>query len=58
MVVIAAQFYVTEDVKNKYIRLEFDGVDYSCDVWLNGHYLGRHDGAFEKFNFEVTDYLR
>lgn len=54
----AAQFYVTEDVKNKYIRLEFDGVDYSCDVWLNGHYLGRHDGAFEKFNFEVTDYLR
>ena len=52
------QFYVRENLKDKKIRLCFDGVDYSCDVWLNGHYLGKHEGAFEGFSFDVTEYIR
>lgn len=34
--------------------LEFGGVDYACDVWLNGTYIGHHSGYFGKFRFEVT----
>ncbi len=34
--------------------LEFGGVDYACDVWLNGTYIGHHTGYFGKFRFEVT----
>src|SRR5204863_7494923 len=29
--------------------LEFAGVDYTADVWLNGAYLGHHEGYFEPF---------
>ncbi|TXG34772.1 beta-mannosidase [Seonamhaeicola maritimus] len=52
------QFNVTEPVDNKVVKIVFEGVDYACDVWLNGHYLGRHEGAFSGFSFDVTDYLR
>jgi len=48
------QFNVSENLAGKVVRLEFDGVDYSCEVWLNGHYLGRHQGMFSPFSFDVT----
>ncbi|UCH35036.1 MAG: beta-mannosidase [Armatimonadota bacterium] len=38
-------------------RLYFDGVDYSCTVWLNGERLGRHEGAFGGPDFDVGDLL-
>jgi len=34
--------------------LEFDGVGAVADVWLNGHYLGKHAGAFSRFRFDAT----
>jgi len=39
-------------------RLSFDGVDYSCTVWLNGVRLGRHEGPFGGPDFEVGGPLR
>jgi beta-mannosidase len=39
-------------------RLTFDGVDYSCTVWLNGVRLGRHEGPFGGPDFEVGGMLR
>lgn len=52
------QFYVRQDLKGKKVRICFDGVDYSCDVWLNGAYLGKHEGVFEGFEFDVTEHIR
>ena len=51
------QFNVSEDLKDKVVRLEFDGVDYSCEVWLNGRYLGHHEGMFSPFAFDVTGHV-
>jgi beta-galactosidase len=34
--------------------LEFDGVSTIADVWVNGHYLGRHAGAFSRFRFDAS----
>jgi beta-galactosidase len=34
--------------------LQFDGVSTVADVWLNGHYLGKHEGAFARFRFDAT----
>ncbi|MEI9989128.1 MAG: glycoside hydrolase family 2 TIM barrel-domain containing protein [Rhizomicrobium sp.] len=34
--------------------LQFDGVGAVADVWLNGRYVGRHEGAFSRFRFDVT----
>lgn len=39
-------------------RLVFDGVDYAADVWLDGRYLGFHEGRFAPFAFDATDALR
>jgi beta-galactosidase len=34
--------------------LQFDGVGAIADVWLNGHHLGEHKGAFSRFRFDAT----
>ncbi len=39
-------------------RLRFDGIDYYAEVWLNGVCLGRHEGNFAPFTFDVTAHLR
>src|ERR1700736_494543 len=34
--------------------LQFDAVATIADVWLNGHYLGKHEGAFARFRFDAS----
>jgi hypothetical protein len=36
----------------------FDGVDYIAEVFLNGAFLGSHEGFFAPFEFDATPYLR
>lgn len=38
--------------------LRFEGVDYYCKVWLNGEYLGEHEGYATAFEFEVGHLLK
>jgi hypothetical protein len=45
-------FKVPPEMKGKQIRLMFEGVDYECDVWLNGEALGNHQGAYSRFHFD------
>ncbi|MEO0468418.1 MAG: sugar-binding domain-containing protein [Bacteroidota bacterium] len=54
----AYQFNVTQDLSDQVVRLDFEGVDYACEVWLNGHYLGKHEGAFSPFSFDITEQIR
>ncbi len=35
--------------------LHFGAVDYIADVWLDGQYLGGHEGGYTPFTFDVTD---
>src|ERR687893_1822268 len=37
------------------VSLLFGGAYYSARVWLNGAYLGGHEGYFAPFEFDVTD---
>ena len=37
--------------------LEFNGVDYFSDVWINESYVGSHEGYFQKFFFDISDVL-
>ncbi len=37
--------------------LEFSGVDYAADIWLNGTYVGSHQGYFHSFGFDITKHL-
>lgn len=52
------QFGVDEAWKGRRVRLVFDGVDYACDVWLNGKHLGSHEGMFSPFEFDVSRILQ
>ena len=50
-------FNVDEIMNGKKITLFFEGVDYSCEVWLNQKYLGKHEGMYSSFEFDVTDII-
>src|SRR3954452_22677064 len=39
------------------VRLCFRGVDYYATVWLNDQELGRHEGYFQPFDFDVTNVI-
>ncbi len=39
------------------VSLRFGGVYYSARVWLNGVYLGAHEGYFAAFEFDCTQAL-
>ena len=43
--------------KGKRAYLEFDGAALRTDVFVNGREIGRHDGGFARFRFDVTDAL-
>lgn len=38
--------------------VHFGAANYAADVYLNGEKLGRHEGGFTPFNFEVTALVR
>ena len=40
------------------VLLHFGAVDWRTDVWVNGVSLGRHEGGYTPFEFDVTPVLR
>jgi beta-galactosidase len=49
------RFAAPAQARGRRAFLQFDAVSIVADVWLNGHYLGKHEGAFSRFRFDVTD---
>jgi beta-glucuronidase len=43
--------------QNQTVTLKFGAANYIADAWLNGHYLGYHEGGSTPFAFDVTDAL-
>jgi beta-glucuronidase len=41
--------------KNKRLFLHFGAVNYLASVYLNGNLLGKHEGGFTPFQFEITN---
>lgn len=36
----------------------FGGCRYYAKIWLNGNYIGDHEGAYGEFSFDVTAFIR
>lgn len=51
-------FTVPDSLKGRFARLNFYAVNYVADVWLNGQYLGYHEGGYTAFSFDATRALR
>jgi beta-glucuronidase len=47
-------FFVPTTFSEKYAMLKFGAVRYIADVWLNGHYLGYHEGGDTPFALDAT----
>ncbi len=51
-------FTLPEGFLKKRLTLVLDGVDFECEVWLNGQRLGAHSGQFGRFEFDVSQVAR
>jgi beta-glucuronidase len=43
---------------HRYVRLNFLAANYAADVWVNGMFVGRHEGGHGPFALPVGDALR
>ena len=48
---------LTVDQLTERTFLNFDGINWKAEVYLNGKYVDRIDGAFKKGKFDVTDLI-
>ena len=51
------RFTLPSSWQNKSVELVFGGVSYLATVWINGKFIGSHEGAYTPFRFSVTDCL-
>lgn len=52
------EFNIPSTFDNKRIFLNFDGINWKANIWLNGEQLGRIDGAFMRGKYDITDKLQ
>ena len=51
-------FRVPEGFRGKRLRLEFEATDYYADTYLNGVYLGRHEGYIDPYDYDLGSRVR
>jgi beta-mannosidase len=52
------QIVVPQNFARRRVWLNFDGINYIADVWVNGQKVGTIRGAFSRGSFDVTDWVR
>ncbi len=53
------EFKLPDSFDGKKLWLNFDGINYRADVWLNGHQIARQQemvGMFLRFRYDITRY--
>ncbi|MGJ8640751.1 MAG: beta-galactosidase GalA [Opitutaceae bacterium] len=50
-------FTIPEEDCGKRLSLQFDGIYRDCEIWLNGHLVGRHLSGYTSFDFDITELL-
>jgi glycosyl hydrolase family 2/Ig-like domain-containing protein len=51
-------FTVPKDYKGRHIWLHFGGINYSAQIWVNGHQAGTMLGAFIRGDFDITELVK
>jgi len=52
------RFTLPANWQDKSVEIVFEGVSYLTTVWVNGKYVGSHEGAYTPFRFDITTCLR
>lgn len=53
------EFILPDNYNGKNLWLNFDGINYRADVWLNGHEIAGEKemvGMFRRFRYDITEY--
>lgn len=45
------------DLSSNRVLLHFGAVDYHARVWVNGQFVGEHEGGYTSFSFDITSVL-
>lgn len=48
---------VPKEYQNKKVILHFQAADYITKLWVNGKFVGRHQGGQIAFSFNITDFI-
>ncbi len=51
-------FSLPENFNRGKVILHFGAIDQFASVWLNGKFIGEHEGGYEHFSFDITDLLK
>ena len=52
------EFTVPENFAGKQIWLNFDGINYAAEIWVNGNKVGSIVGAFMRGSFNITSFVK
>jgi beta-mannosidase len=52
------KFQVPSDYAGKRIRLQFEATDYYADTWIDGRFVGRHEGYIDPYEFDITHLVK
>ncbi len=55
---LRTRFTVPKEMAGGAIFLCFDAVFHLCEAYVNGVFVGRHIGGFDRFEFEITPYVQ
>jgi hypothetical protein len=51
-------FTVPESFHGKRVLIHFDAADYYTEVWINEQLVGKHEGGYIPFSFDIANWLR
>lgn len=51
-------FVLPEEFAEKNIFIEFAGANTVTEVYVNGSFVGKHEGGFSAFRFDITKFLK
>lgn len=49
---------VPSKLRKQNVLLHFGAVDWKADVYVNGQSVGSHEGGYDPFSFDITEYLQ
>ena len=50
-------FTLSDEFKDKRVIINFDAVDWECRVYINKNLVGSHQGGYNAFSFDITDFV-
>ena len=50
-------FDIDKTFNGKRVMLKFGAVDFECRVWVNGYFVGNHQGGYTPFSFDISNFI-